>query len=412
MGWNVMLKVLRRAGFVPLLVVAQVVFALVVLVNVGSMLATQMAPVLSPTGVPANEVLLTQSISGGQHPLSYARIQAAEQSVRAMPGVIAVSAGLGAPFAADGFGLRAQPTAEKSGHSTHADLFSGDHVVQALGLRIMRGRGFATDDYERGGFDKLMDGRVALITASLAQQLFPGGDSVGQSIWLTSGTHDKDDHPVQVIGVISNTLRSNVMNNGPEAMDNAIVLPFQADAMPQVAFMVRTKPMRRNAIMKRLPAVLTKALGITAKDAVTVHRYEDVRRDVMHSHKLMAWMLAAVLATVAIVVLLGIAGLSGFWMQTRLHSLGVRRALGATRRNILRDCQLENLLMVGSGVVIGLILGLLAAAWLRIHFALGTPSTGIWIAGVLLVLAFGQLAVLGPAMRAARVPPVVATRSV
>jgi putative ABC transport system permease protein len=253
---------------------------------------------------------------------------------------------------------------------------------------------------------------VVLITASLAQQLFPAGGAVGQSLWMAPGPHDKDDHPVRIIGVISNTLRSSVMKNGPEAMDNVVLLPFQADTMPQVAFMVRTKPARRDAIMKRLPGVLTKALGITAKDAVTVHTYEDARRDVMHSHKLMAWMLAAVLATVAIVVLLGIAGLSGFWMQTRLHSLGVRRALGATRRNILRDCHLENLLMVGCGIVIGVVLGLLAAAWLRIHFALGTPSLGIWIVGVLAVLAFGQLAVLGPALRAARVPPVVATRSV
>lgn len=413
MGWEIILKILRRSAFMPLLVVAQVVFALVVLVNVGSMMSRQMAPVLTTTGVPSHEILMTRTVSAGKHPWSYARVQAAEQSVRAIPGVTAVSAGLGAPFTADGMLLALEPTAVESRRSVHADAFSGDHVMQVLGLRVLRGRGFGADDYVRGNFGQLWSGpRAALITESLAHQLFPHGNAVGQSIWTASGNHDKTDHPMQVIGVIGNTLRSAVMKNGPAQMDNVVLTPFQPDAMPFVAFMVRTKPSRRDAVMKRLPAVLGKALDMTSKDAVKVATYEDARAAVMHGHKLMAWMLAVVLATVTVVVLLGIAGLSGFWMQARMHALGVRRALGATRRDILRDCHLENLLMVGTGVVIGVLVGLLVAAWLRAHFDLGTPSALAWVVGALLLLTFGQLAVLAPALRASRVPPVVATRSV
>jgi putative ABC transport system permease protein len=90
--------------------------------------------------------------------------------------------------------------------------------------------------------------------------------------------------------------------------------------------------------------------------------------------------------------------------------IGVRRALGARRFDILAYFHAENLLIVGAGVLlgVGLALGLntllLKAGVPRIENAY------LW-GGVLAVLLTGQLAVLVPAMRAARVPPALATRS-
>jgi putative ABC transport system permease protein len=410
-----MLKILLRSGFVPSLVIAQVIFALVVLVNVGSVLSQQMAPVLEPTGVPPRTVLITDPIVAayaGQPTWSYARIQTAEHAVRAMPGVISVSAGLGAPFSADGTTLTAQPTTANAHHTAHADMFSGDHVIKALGLHVLRGRAFTIDDYSRGSiFQKSSFPRSVVITEALAKKLFPDGHAVGQSITKMPNT-GKGVQILQIVGVVNNTLRSQVMQGGTSQMNNVMLLPLQSDNTPFVAFTVRTKPPLRDAVMKRLPSVLTATLGITSKGAITVNTYEEARDTVMHRHKTAAWMLAVILGTVAVVVILGIAGLSRFWMQARVHAIGVRRALGATQSSILRDCHLENLLMVGIGVVIGLAVGLLAAAWLRSQFELGTPSLMAWIIGAVAVLAIGQLAVLGSALRVSRLPPSVATRVV
>lgn len=417
MGWKVMLKTLLRSQFTPLLVIAQAVFALVVLVNVGSMLYQQMAPVLAPTGVPARQVLITNMLmaaNAGQRGWSYARIREAEQAVRMLPGVEAVSAGMGAPFGGDGIPLPVRPTTVRGHRTVNADLFSGDNVVRTLDLHVVRGRGFSNDDYERGGLGEALSGkgtRVALVSRSLARQLFPDGHAVGQSLWLFPNAK-ANKNSVQVIGVFSNTLRANVMEGGHAGMNNVVLTPIMPSNTPIFAFMVRATPLKRDAVIKGLPAVLAAALGFSSTDAVTVRTYESARDSAFHGNVTAAWVLAAVLGTVTVVVLLGIAGLSGLWVQARIHEIGIRRALGARRADILRGYLLENLLVVGVGAVLGVSVGVLASAWLRLHFELQSPGWIAWLAGALVLIVFGQLAALGPALRASHVPPVAATRSV
>ena len=108
----------------------------------------------------------------------------------------------------------------------------------------------------------------------------------------------------------------------------------------------------------------------------------------------------------------GIVGLSSFWVGQRRRSIGVRRALGATRGDILRYFQTENALIVGIGVALGVALGIAANLSLMTHYEL--PRMPLWLLGVgaLSLWLLGQLVVFGPARRAAAVPPVEATRSV
>jgi len=112
------------------------------------------------------------------------------------------------------------------------------------------------------------------------------------------------------------------------------------------------------------------------------------------------------------VTALGIAGLANFWVQQRTRSIGIRRAIGATRSDILRYFQTENFLIVTGGIVLGGVLAVALNLLLMTHYEL--PRLPLWYLpiGALALWSLGQLAVLSPALRAARVPPVVATRSV
>ncbi len=123
--------------------------------------------------------------------------------------------------------------------------------------------------------------------------------------------------------------------------------------------------------------------------------------------------LMGVISTVLLAVTAaGIVGLTSFWVGQRRKQIGVRRALGATRRDILSYFLTENLMIAIAGVVLGAILALAMNQWLMHAFEMQRLSWS-WIAsGVIVLLALGQAAVLAPALRAARVPPVVATRSV
>jgi putative ABC transport system permease protein len=91
--------------------------------------------------------------------------------------------------------------------------------------------------------------------------------------------------------------------------------------------------------------------------------------------------------------------------------IGVRRALGATRGHILRYFQTENFLLATLGIVLGMALAYGINLLLMIHYELPRLPAVYFPVGALALWLIGQAAVLGPALRAAAVPPVVATRS-
>ena len=108
----------------------------------------------------------------------------------------------------------------------------------------------------------------------------------------------------------------------------------------------------------------------------------------------------------------GIVGLTSFWVGQRHRQIGVRRALGARKIDILRYFQIEILLIAGGGAVIGALCAVGLNGWLMKHYEM-THLPLVYVAiGVLAMLLLGQAAVLVPARRASNVPPVVATRYV
>ena len=95
-----------------------------------------------------------------------------------------------------------------------------------------------------------------------------------------------------------------------------------------------------------------------------------------------------------------------------MAQIGIRRALGATRGQILRYFQSENLLLATFGIALGMALAYGINQLLMERYELGRLPPQYLPIGALSLWVLGQLAVLGPALRAAAVPPAVATRSV
>ena len=118
------------------------------------------------------------------------------------------------------------------------------------------------------------------------------------------------------------------------------------------------------------------------------------------------------IAALLLVTALGIIGLASFWVQQRRRQIGIRRALGATRGDILRYFQTENFLIVTGGIVLGMALAFGLNLMLMKLYELPRLPLYYLPIGALVLWGLGQLAVLAPALRAAAVPPVVATRSV
>jgi putative ABC transport system permease protein len=124
----------------------------------------------------------------------------------------------------------------------------------------------------------------------------------------------------------------------------------------------------------------------------------------------------AILMGIISVVLLaitaaGIVGLTSFWVGQRRKQIGVRRALGATRGDILSYFLTENFLISLGGVLVGVVLAFGINLWMVTHFEMAQLSLVYVLVGVIVLIVLGQLATLAPARRASRVSPVEATRS-
>ncbi|MEM7004037.1 MAG: FtsX-like permease family protein, partial [Pseudomonadota bacterium] len=126
----------------------------------------------------------------------------------------------------------------------------------------------------------------------------------------------------------------------------------------------------------------------------------------------LANILIYVIVFLVVITSVGILGLASFSVSRRTKQIGIRRALGATRTDVLRYFLLENLLITSVGVLLGA--ALTVALNIALVDALNFPKIH-WASvpiGMLVLLLLGQLAVLGPARRASNIAPAVATRTV
>ena len=175
-------------------------------------------------------------------------------------------------------------------------------------------------------------------------------------------------------------------------------------------YLVRTEPGRRDEIMKEAE----RKLGEVNSGRIVrgLRSIEEVRGESYRQDRAMTVVLTTVIFSLLAVTGLGIVGMVSFWVTRRIKQIGTRRALGARRFDIRRYFMIENLIVVGIGIALGLLLTYGFNLWLMKHYELPRLAWYYAPVGALTVLLLGQLAVFGPATRATRVSPAVATRTV
>jgi putative ABC transport system permease protein len=289
-------------------------------------------------------------------------------------------------------------------------MYFGQNLQQTLGIQLAAGRSLNSDDLRdyndvmraaaSGDTSNKALPRVVVITQAMAQKLWPGQSALNKVLYLKT-------MPLTVVGVVSHLARASNLTLG---IDYSILLPISTSAGGDSSFLIRTAPQDRQRVLR---ASLKALKALDPRRVVTEKRtYDDVRADFFRSDRAMAWLLVAVCIALLIVTALGIVGLASFWVAQRRRQIGVRRALGATRADILHYFQTENFLLATIGIVIGMVLAFGINLFLMQHYELPRLPAIYFPVGAIALWVIGQLAVLGPALRAAAVPPVVATRSV
>jgi putative ABC transport system permease protein len=171
---------------------------------------------------------------------------------------------------------------------------------------------------------------------------------------------------------------------------------------------VHTKPGQLEAVMRNSQKALIDLNRSRVLDKVQT--FTQARAESYKDDRALADILGVVSAALVLVTGFGIVGLTSYWVAQRRRQIGIRRALGATRQAIVRYFQTENLLIAAVGTLLGIALAIGANLWMVSAFEMKRLDAVYAFLGAAAILALGQLAVLWPALRAASVPPALATR--
>jgi putative ABC transport system permease protein len=189
-----------------------------------------------------------------------------------------------------------------------------------------------------------------------------------------------------------------------------VIFPIRMSFSGGGRYIIRVAdPARRDEVMKQALATLEK--NDPNRLVWTNLTLEEKRAKNFANDRDMIGLLLIVSGLLLLVTAVGIIGLASFWVQQRTKQIGIRRALGATRGQILRYFQTENFLLAGIGIVLGMLLAYSLNYWLMGRYELPRLPLLYLPVGAVLLWVIGQIAVFGPARRAASIPPAVATRS-
>ncbi len=397
------LSTLRRHKTTALLLVLEIALTCAIVCNAVFLITQRLQRMDMPGGVAQHELVEVEAGSIGVHPDAKARAQEDLAVLHQIPGVTAVALTNQVPFGNSSWNDSINLTPTQMQPTLNATTYYGENVLQTLGTQLLAGRYFNADEYvdfKDVARDQSLAPHVIVITRALGQRLWPGENALGKKIYMG------DAVPMRVVGVVASLIRPSLAN-GDDTAQWSIVMPLR---LAGGSYLLRTAPGERQRVIKAAVAALKAA---DPKRVITQQRtLDEVRAKFFQGDRAMAGLLLGVIAALLLVTSLGIVGLGSFWVAQRRRTIGVRRALGATRGNILHYFQIENFLLATIGIGLGMLLAFGINLFLMTHYELPRLPAVYFPAGAVLLWLIGQLAVLGPALRAAAVPPVVATRSV
>ncbi len=403
------LAALKRHKAGTILIAMQIALTLAIVCNALFIIHQRIERISRPTGMIESDLLAIQGRFVGVEEGKTATLRKADvQTLRELAGVQDAIAINSFPLRGGGWstGVRTNPEAKKS--SAHTTLyFSDEHALATMGAKLIAGRNFTAAEVTDSDPQEVPPPAVIIVSKALADKLYPDGSALGKPIYIGDNTK-----PSTVIGIVE---RMQVPWNGTWSdnfYENAIFEPFQLTSSYNI-YLIRSKPGQLEAMTKAVPAALFKLNRMRVIGSEHgVRTFATVRAQAYASDRGMAILMGVVCLVLLAITAAGIVGLTSFWVGQRRKQIGVRRALGATRRDILHYFLTENLLIGIAGVVIGALLAIGMNLWLVTQFEMARLSLMYVVTGVIALLLLGQGAVLAPAMRASRVSPVEATRSV
>jgi len=395
------LRALRKNKVGAILIGLQIALTLAIVCNSLSVIQQFVERMQRPTGLDEANVFTLASAWISDSADLETQMKADLASLRAIPGVVDAVAIVSFPL--DGMSYNSELSVKQDQQSASAyaaTYFSDEHGLDAFGFKLAAGRWFHADEVGLLRYYENKYPPTLVITQALAKILFPNGSALGQVVYINS-------QYARIIGVLERAQTPGAVNAGqPELSVFVPMLPLNKSTQ----YVVRTRPGQQASVMR---AAQDRLFAVDSHRIIRgVTPFLESRHSAYLMPRLIAIMLAVVSALLLCVTGFGVVGLTSYWVSQRRRQIGMRRALGACRSDILAYFHTENLLIVAVGCILGIMLGLVINTAMATSMQLTRMSVAYMFIGALIVLALCQLAVLWPALRAASISPASATREV
>ena len=281
--------------------------------------------------------------------------------------------------------------------------FATPEYFHVMGMPLLRGRSFSESDNAQGQ-------RVAVVNEAFGRQFFPGQDPIGQQVQAPPGSFSFDRNLApwySIVGIVGN-----VKDSALDVAESPIVYgALSQEGQFNLSFVMRTRAGFENpsalvesvtrdvhAVDPQVPVYGARTMDEIVSRALTRRRFS-----------MQLLVLFAALALVLSAV--GIYGVMKYFVNQRTHEIGIRMALGAQPRDVLRLVFGFGVTMALAGVGIGLATALVVTRWLSgLLYGVSATDAATFVAAPLLLSFVALVACYLPARRAMRVDPIVALR--
>jgi len=396
--------------------VTQIAASFVLLAGACTLITTLIALQATQTGLDTRHVLtldvpaMTYGKTPGQVLDFY---KEAIRRIDALPGVSSTGFAMAAPWRdAEYFGIGMQFSGDGHVHSNDDPRAMMRTIspgfFSALGVPILEGRDFnAMDD------DKHEP--VTIVSATLARQMFPNGDAVGQHVYWTDpvlefmpGTEEEKARfksPHRIIAVASDIDDLHVV---PEPTPT-IYGTFADWGIFGGHLFIHTAANPYSLVQPATQIIHDMSAEQPVEHPATL---ADMRAKVLAPDRLNSLVFGVFAAVALIIAVVGVSAVLAFSVSARTREFGIRLALGSQPENLLRGVVAEGAIMAGAGILAGALFGFILARIAGSYFAdLKMPGALPVVLSALVLLTAAVVASMLPARRAAHVDVIQALRS-
>ncbi len=276
--------------------------------------------------------------------------------------------------------------------------------LNVMGMRLRQGR-FLNEQ------DRIGHELVVVIDDNLAQHAFVGNDPVGKGLWIQGMA----SNPVRIVGVVGHVRHWGLAGDDQSRVRDQIYCSFYQLPDPLVHFLssVMSITVRTTITPLNVAEPLRRELRGPGADQTLydVHTMDDLVSASLDRQRFLLWLFGIFAGLALLLACIGIYGVLTYLTNQRVPEIGLRMALGASTRDVMRLVLGQSFGMIVVGIAVG-ILGALAAGRLLEHLVDGTRPTDLSTFTIMIpiLLAAALFASFIPARRASRVDPMSALR--